>query len=258
MFKKLVRSVVFSRYIDVFGAVLVLVTCLLRNFHLTFYDDGQIISVPLGEQWSTMLAGAFPLGWLSTIGAIFSLLSTRLVGKQNNTGNWIGLATTINSGAVDYFLGNHSAIITYPLTFFIHTFAVVKWTKGVKIRKIDFWYYIINIIGIIIAYLLVWFGMKIFGGRTDFWFFHIIAITFGLSLGANFCTAFKYETTYLGWTVYNIIQLIKATLQLNVANIAKYAFYIFNAVVTLGDWIWNRDVFKKLIVESGERRVINN
>jgi nicotinamide mononucleotide transporter len=241
--KKFVRAIVFSPYIDVIGAVIVLFASISRGFHLTFYIDGQINwNVPLTDHWQTLLNGGFPIGYLSTIGAVFSLLSTRFVGKQSNTGNWISLATTVNSGSVDYFLGNHSAIITYPVTFLIHSFATYKWSKGVKIKKIDVFYYLIFIFAMGLAYILVWLGMKLFpNGMNDFVFYNVLSLGFGLSLGANFCTAFKYESTYLNWTIYNIIQLMKAVMQINIANIAKYIFYLLNAVITLLDWLWNRD-----------------
>ena len=243
--KKAVRSFVQSKYMDLFGAALVLSISIYNQFHLTYYFQGNVkFNVPFAEQLSLLKQGAFPLGIFSTIGAVFSLLSTRFVGKQNNIGNIIGVFTTINSGTIDYFLGNHSAAITYPLTFIITYFAVVKWTKGEKIRKIDFKYYLINAVGLFLGYLLVYIGTEIFGGRDDILFFNIVSITFGLSLGANFSSALKYETTFLSWTIYNIVQLIKAFLQLNIANIAKYIFYMLNATITLGDWIWNRDVRK--------------
>ena len=244
--KKAVRSFVQSKYLDLFGAALVLVISIYNQYHLTYYFQGNVkFEVPFSEQIALIKQGAFPLGIFSTIGAVFSLLSTRFVGKQNNVGNIIGVFTTINSGAIDYFLGNHSAAITYPLTFIITYFAVIKWKKGEKIRKIDFNYYLINSVGLVLGYLLVYIGTEIFGGRDDLLFFNIVSITFGLSLGANFSSALKYETTFLSWTIYNVVQLIKATLQLNIANIAKYIFYMINAAITLGDWIWNRDVRKK-------------
>ncbi len=247
MLKKGVRKFVHSQYMDLLGALVVLSVSLFNGFHLTYYNDGKAIyDVPYAEQWKLLQQGAFPLGILSTIGAVFSLLSTRFVGKQNNFGNIIGLMTTINSGTVDYFLGNHSAAITYPLTFLITYFAVVKWKKGESIRKIDFTYYVINSLGLIIGYSLVYLGVELFGGRNDLFFYHIVSITFGLSLGANFSSALKYESTFLSWTLYNMVQLIKAILQLNIANIAKYIFYLVNAVITLADWIWNRDVRKSL------------
>lgn len=240
-----VRAFVQSKYMDLFGACLVLVISFYNRFPLTYYFHGNVVfDVPFSKQFSMLQQGAFPLGIFSTIGAVFSLLSTRFVGKQNNLGNIIGVFTTINSGTVDYFLGNHSAIITYPITFIITYFAVVKWNKGEKIRKIDFNYYLINFAGLVLGYLLVYIGTELFGGRDDLLFFNILSISFGLSLGANFSSALKYESTFLSWTIYNVVQLIKAFLQMNIANIAKYIFYMINAVITLADWVLNRDMKK--------------
>lgn len=244
--KKGIRAFVHSKYMDILGACVVLLVSILNGFHLTYYHHGHAVyNVPFSQQWELLNEGAFPLGILSTVGAVFSLLSTRFVGKQNNFGNIIGLLTTVNSGTVDYFLGNHSAAITYPLTFIITYFAVVKWNRGEKIRKIDFKYYVINSIGLVLGYALVYLGTEIFGGRDDVFFYHIVSITFGLSLGANFSSALKYESTFLSWTVYNVVQLLKAFTQLNIANIAKYIFYLVNAVITLADWVLNRDLKKK-------------
>lgn len=247
--KKNIRAFVHSKYMDILGACLVLLVSIYNGFHLTFYLHGEIVNhVPFSQQFSLIQQGAFPLGIFSTVGAVFSLLSTRFVGKQNNFGNMIGLLTTINSGTIDYFLGNHSAAITYPLTFFITYFALVKWKRGEKMRNIDFKYYVINSIGLILGYALVYMGTEFFGGRDDLLFYNIVSITFGLSLGANFSSALKYESTFLSWTIYNIVQLFKAILQLNIANIAKYIFYLINAMVTLADWILNKDFRKKEVI----------
>ncbi len=93
----------------------------------------------------------------------------------------------------------------------------------------------------LLGFILVFLGAYIFGGRTDSMFLIIVALTFGLSLGANFSNAFKYEETWLSWAVYNVIQLVKAVLQINLANVVKYAFYLFNSAITLLDWKWNGD-----------------
>ena len=239
----LARKLVRSPYLDVFGAVLVLGVCIVRNFHGTIFFQGEIqFGVPVNELWSYVRQGAYPLGIMSTIGAVFSLLSTRLVGKQNNAGNAIGIVTTVNSGANDFMFGNASAAITYPLTFILQTFAFAKWKQGVSIRKRDIWYYLIIAAGIVIGFGLVYLGAYLLGGRTDSVFLNTVALTFGLSLGANFCSALKYEETWLSWVIYNIVQLVKNSLQANLANIAKYIFYLFNAAITLWDWKGNGDV----------------
>ncbi len=240
--RPLLRQLVQSKYLDLFGALLIFGVCYYRNFHQTIFFQGEIqFGIPFKELWAFVKQGAFPLGIFSTVGAVFSLLSTRLVGKQNNWGNFIGILTTINSGAIDFLFGNASAIITYPLTFFIVTFAFTKWQKGELIRKRDTKYYLIIVAGLIIGFALVYLGAYLFGGRTDNTFLIIVSITFGLSLGANFCNALKYEETWLSWIIYNIVQLAKNTMQMNIANVVKYIFYLFNAFITLFDWKLNGD-----------------
>lgn len=239
------RQIVKSPYIDLFGALLIFGVCVTRDFHGTIYYQGEIqFGIPFLELGSHMQQGAFPLGIFSMVGAIFSVLSTRLVGKQNNWGNFIGILTTISSGAIDYMFGNHSAVITYPVTFAIHNFAFVNWRKGAKIKKRDAWYYLIFAGGIAIGFALVYLGAYLFGGRTDSYFLSLVSVIFGISLGANFCSALKYEETYGNWIVYNIVQLAKNLTQLNIANVVKYVFYLFNAAVTLIDWKFNGDVNK--------------
>jgi nicotinamide mononucleotide transporter len=240
---KVLRNLVHSKHLDLFGAILILVVCVDRDFHETYFQYGQIkFGIPISDIWSQMSAGAFPLGILSTIGAIFSLLSTRLIGKQNNAGNMIGVATTVNSGAIDYLFGNHSAIITYPVSFFLNSLSVFRWHKGESIRPRDLRYYLIFAGGLVFGTLLVYLGAWMFGGRADHAFLIVVSITFGLSIGGNFANAFKYEETWFSWFVYNLVQLVKNIMLLNIANIVKYLFYLFNSVITLLDWKWNGDI----------------
>lgn len=238
-----VRKLVLSKELDLFAAFLILWVCYFRDFHETIYFQGQIeFGIPLSDLGMMMKKGAFPLGIFSIVGAIFSILATRLVGKQNNWGNFIGIITTVSSGLIDYLFGNHSAVITYPLTFFIQTFAFRNWQKGEHIRKRDIYYYLIIAAGILLGFVLVHLGAYLFGGRTDAAFLNSVAVIFGLSIGGNVCNAYKYEETWLSWVIYNLVQLVKNTMQWNLANIVKYIFYLFNAAVTLLDWKWNGDV----------------
>ena len=241
--KAVFRSLVQSKNLDLFGVALVLAVCVYRDFLGTVYQDGQIsFGVPLNQLWGTVQAGAFPLGVFSTIGAVISLLGTRFVGKQKNLGNVFGIITSITSGLIDFLFGNHSAVITYPITFIIHNYAVKNWSDGVKIRKVDKYYYLISALGIMIGFSLVYLGAYLFGGRTDHGFLILVSLIFGISLGANFCNALKYEETWLSWLVYNTIQLFKNLMQLNFANVAKYIFYLFNSFITLMDWRLNGDI----------------
>lgn len=238
----LVRKFVKSPYLDLFGASLILVISIIKNFHGTMYQGGEILfNVPLDEIIDKIKGGAFPLGFVSIASAVFSMLSARLIGKQSNVGNIIGVFTSLTAGTIDFLFGNASAIITYPLTFIIMNFAVFNWAKGETIRKIDWKYYAINLTGLVLAFGMVYLGAFLFGGRTDAVFLNIVSLTFGLSLGANFCSALKYEETWLSWIIYNVVQLAKNLLQLNFANVAKYIFYLINATFTLFDWKFNGD-----------------
>ena len=238
----LIRKIVLSRYLDVFGAALILGVTLYKGFHQTIYYQGEIqFGIPINELWSYFMKGAYPLGVLSTIGAVFSLLSARLIGKQNNIGNGIGVATTVNSGINDFLFGNLSAVITYPFSFFLNAFATLNWHKGITLRQRDVFYYIINLGGLLLGYLLVYLGFKLFEDSWDMILFHSIGITFGLSLGANLCTALKYKETWLSWIIYNFFNLVKNVVLGNIANVVKYVFYLFNSIVTLTDWKVNGD-----------------
>jgi nicotinamide mononucleotide transporter len=243
MANALIRKIVHSDYLDIIGVALILSVCIYRNFHGTVFQHGEIqFGVPFHSLWTTVKSGAFPLGILSIIGAIFSMLSTRFISKQKNSGNMIGVATAVNSGVIDFLFGNRSAVITYPISFFLNSLSVFKWHKGAKIRPKDLQYYLIFVFGIALGFVLVYLGAHLFGGKTEHSFLAVVSITFGLSIGGNFANAFKYEETWINWIIYNIVQLIKNSMLLNIANIVKYIFYLFNAVLTLFDWKLNGDV----------------
>jgi len=236
------RQLVHSTWLDVLGAILILGVCIFRDFHETVFYQGEIkFGIHISDLWSQMKNGAFPLGILSTLGAIFSLLSTRFISKQKNSGNMIGVATSINSGVIDFLFGNRSAAITYPVSFFLNSLSVFRWHNGEKIREKDKQYYLIFIFGIALGFALVYLGAYLFGGKSDHAFLIVVSITFGLSIGGNFANAFKYEETWLNWTIYNIVQLVKNIMLVNIANIVKYIFYLFNAIITLFDWKINGD-----------------
>ena len=237
-----VKSIVGSTYLDVIGALLIFSICYFSNFHGTIYHEGELrFGVPFADLWSFVRMGAYPLGIFSTVGAVFSMLATRFVSKQNNTGNFIGIITTVNSGLNDFLFGNRSAIITYPLTFITHSVAFKRWADGEKIRPRDKYYYAIISIAALIATSLVFLGAYLFGGKTNMSFLIVVAISFSISLGATISNAFKYQETWVNWIIYNLIQIIKNAMIFNIANLVKYAFYIVNASLTLVDWKYNGD-----------------
>ena len=243
------RKITHSKYIDVFGAVLILGVCLYRNFHETIYHNGGIqFGIPFSELGDYIAKGAFPLGFLSIAGAMFSLLSTRLMVRQQNFGNVIWIFTTINSGTIDYLLGNTSAILTYPITFGLALLSTKKWYGGERIKKADTLYFALSALAFVVSYSLVYLGFYLFPSATDVvspFFKHSIAIIFGISLIGNVGIAFKYEESFFVWFIYNIMQLLKNALQGNIANVVKYVFYMGNAILTYFDWSINGDVKKQ-------------
>lgn len=116
------------------------------------------------------------------------MLSTRFTGKLSKWGNYFGIVNTILSGAIDYILGNKAAIITYPVTFLIYTFAIKKWKtsqegrpnqmsqKQVKLAAI-----IISIIAFLFAFVTNYIG---YGGKMNL-LAYVTTIAFALSLIAN-------------------------------------------------------------------------
>ncbi|HEU5623269.1 TPA: nicotinamide mononucleotide transporter [Streptococcus pneumoniae] len=181
-----------------------------------------------------------PFGLISVTNVGISMLSTRFTGKLSKWGNYFGIVNTILSGAIDYILGNKATIITYPVTFLIYTFAIKKWKasqegspnqmsqKQVKLAAI-----IISIIAFLFAFVTNYIG---YGGKMNL-LAYVTTIAFALSLIANALNALKLTTQWGFWLIYNFVQLTKASIQGNFANIGKYIFYILNAIGAL--FVWN-------------------
>ena len=181
-----------------------------------------------------------PFGLISVTNVGISMLSTRFTGKLSKWGNYFGIVNTILSGTIDYILGNKAAIITYPVTFLIYTFAIKKWEasqegrpnqmsqKQIKLAAI-----IISIIAFLFAFVTNYIG---YGGKMNL-LAYVTTIAFALSLIANALNALKLTTQWGFWLIYNFVQLTKAGIQGNFANIGKYIFYILNAIGAL--FVWN-------------------
>ncbi len=240
------RRITHSKYIDLFGVILVVGVSLARNFHETIYYQGAIqFGIPFSELGSYIKKGAFPIGFLSIIGAILSLLSTRFLVRQHNFGNILWILITINSGILDYLFGNTSAVITYPLTFGLALLSTKKWYQGELIKDADRLYYLLFVLSFVVSYSLVYLGFYFFDTVTAIdnpFFKHSIAIIFGISIIGNVGVAFKYKQSFFVWTIYNIVQMVKNLMQGNIANVVKYVFYMGNAIITYFDWSINGDV----------------
>ena len=181
-----------------------------------------------------------PFGLISVTNVGISMLSTRFTGKVNKWGNYLGILNTVLSGTIDYILGNKAAIITYPVTFIIYTFAIQKWQnsqegKPNRLSKIQT--KLVAIFATILAFAFAYGTNYIgYGGQMNT-LAYITTVAFALSLVANVFNALKLTTQWRFWLVYNVVQLAKASVQGNFANVGKYIFYILNALGAL--FVWN-------------------
>lgn len=181
-----------------------------------------------------------PFGLISVTNVGISMLSTRFTGKVSRWGNYLGILNTVLSGTIDYILGNKAAIITYPVTFLIYTFAIKKWQESQEGKpntrnkaQTKLIATIATITAFAFAYITNYIG---YGGNMNP-LAYVTTIAFALSLVANIFNALKLTTQWSFWLVYNIIQLIKAGIQGNFANVGKYIFYIINSIGAL--FVWN-------------------
>ena len=174
------------------------------------------------------------------------MLSTRFTGKLSKWGNYFGIVNTILSGAIDYILGNKAAIITYPVTFLIYTFAIKKWEVSQEGRpnqmsqkqlKIGGHHHFNHRLPLCFCDQLYRYG-----GKMNL-LAYVTTIAFALSLIANALNALKLTTQWGFWLIYNFVQLTKAGIQGNFANIGKYIFYILNAIGAL--FVWNDEEVKQ-------------
>lgn len=211
-----------SNLLDWIGVAIVLIGSLSLGYHRT---------------WTT---GGFPLGYVSIGTTVFSLLSTRFVSKQNNLGNVIGIFTAMLACIVDYMLGNTSAWLTFPISMLANVAASFQWKKGVEVRSHDGLYYVLFILSLVSGAGLTYLGFYLAGDTPRPALFITTAMIVGFAFAGNIANVFKYQETWLTWMVYNGVKLYQSILLLNIANIFKYIYYIFNATITFMDWHFNR------------------
>lgn len=234
--KKSLNIFATSKWFDLFGVALVVGIAIASG-----YLNSRLDKFVDWGPWTALV----PFGLISVTNVGISMLSTRFTGKLSKWGNYFGIVNTILSGAIDYILGNKAAIITYPVTFLIYTFAIKKWEasqegrpnqmsqKQVKLAAI-----IISIIAFLFAFVTNYIG---YGGKMNL-LAYVTTIAFALSLIANALNALKLTTQWGFWLIYNFVQLTKAGIQGNFANIGKYIFYILNAIGAL--FVWNDEEVK--------------
>ena len=229
--KKSLKIFATSKWFDLFGVTLVVGIAIASG-----YLNSRLDKFVNWGPWTALV----PFGLISVTNVGISMLSTRFTGKLSKWGNYFGIINTILSGAIDYILGNKAAIITYPVTFLIYTFAIKKWEasqegrpnqmsqKQLKLAAI-----IISVIAFLFAFVTNYIG---YGGKMNL-LAYVTTIAFALSLIANALNALKLTTQWGFWLIYNFVQLTKAGIQGNFANIGKYIFYILNAIGAL--FVWN-------------------
>ena len=224
-----------SKFFDLIGILIVILTACLSGY---LFETLQ--QVTQWGNWSKFV----PFGVLSMISAIISLMSDRLTARLNNLGNWIGLVGIILSATVDYLLGNQGAIFTYPITFVIQAWAIKIWVNSDQYQakrpltgtrgllEIGLFFTFSMIISFVINYM---------GFDRINALYVVTSLIFGLSLTANFLNAMKLTIQWPFWVVYNVIQLIKAVIQGNFANVGKYFYYITNSIAGLALWHRSRN-----------------
>lgn len=90
----------------------------------------------------------------------------------------------------------------------------------------------IVVIGFAFSYLTNYIG---YGGNMST-LAYITTIAFAFSLVGNGLNIFKLSTQWQFCLFYNIVQVVKALVQGNFANVGKYIFYIINSIGALFVW----------------------
>jgi hypothetical protein len=221
-----IKTVTNSTYLDIIGLVIVLAASFTLGYHQTVIDFTF-----QGTHY------VFLLGYVSIINTGFSMIGNRLVTKKNNFGNLITTCNTFLSGCIDYLLGNAGAILTYPVTF-IGNFLVFKaWKKSKVLRSIDFIFYRNIVLGFFFSLVLNYIAFTYIAQNPIDWkLFFAIAVPAGITFGGTFNTARMYPDNWFMWQLYNLTKMVQNVLLMNTANVAKYAFYFFNAIIGYITW----------------------
>ncbi len=225
----IIKSITNSTYLDVIGLLIVIAASISLGYHKTVYNfsfnDKEYV---------------FFLGYISILNTGFSMIGNRLVTKKNNIGNLITTCNTVLSGSIDFMLGNIGAALTYPVSIFGNLTVFNAWKKSRILRSIDFIFYRNIVLGLVLSIILNFIAFRYLSEKEIDWkLFFAVAIPAGITFGGTFNTARMYPDNWFLWQFYNLTKLIQNVFLMNIANIAKYGFYMFNAV--LGYITWNDD-----------------
>jgi hypothetical protein len=229
-----IKKITNSTYLDFVGLAIVVAASITLGYHKT-----EIDFTFQGTKY------VFYLGYVSIVNTGFSMMGNRLVTKKNNFGNLITTCNTFLSGSIDYLLGNAGAILTYPVSFIGNYLVFKAWKKSKILRSVDFIFYRNIILGFFFSIVLNFIAFKyITQTPIDWKLFFAIAIPAGITFGGTFNTARMYPDNWFLWQFYNLTKILQNVLLMNVANVAKYAFYFFNAII--GYITWNDDKKRQL------------
>ena len=224
-----IKKITNSTYLDFIGLAIVIVASLTLGYHKT-----EINFTFQGTKY------VFFLGYVSIVNTGFSMMGNRLVTKKNNFGNLITTCNTFLSGSIDYLLGNIGAILTYPVSFIGNYLVFKAWKKSTILRSVDFIFYRNIFLGFFFSIVLNYIAFKYVAETPIDWkLFFAIAIPAGITFGGTFNTARMYPDNWFMWQFYNLTKVIQNILLMNIANVAKYSFYFFNAII--GYITWNDD-----------------
>lgn len=229
-----IKKITNSTYLDFIGLAIVIAASLTLGYHKT-----EINFTFQGTKY------IFFLGYVSIVNTGFSMMGNRLVTKKNNFGNLITTCNTFLSGSIDYLLGNVEAILTYPVSFIGNYLVFKAWKKSKILRSVDFIFYRNIILGFFFSIVLNYIAFKYIAQTPIDWkLFFAIAVPAGITFGGTFNTARMYPDNWFLWQFYNLTKIIQNVLLMNVANVAKYTFYFFNAII--GYITWNDDKKQQL------------
>jgi hypothetical protein len=229
-----IKKITNSTYLDFIGLAIVITASLTLGYHKT-----EINFTFQGTKY------IFFLGYVSIVNTGFSMMGNRLVTKKNNFGNLITTCNTFLSGSIDYLLGNVGAILTYPVSFIGNYLVFKAWKKSKILRSVDFIFYRNIILGFFFSIVLNYIAFKYIAQTPIDWkLFFAIAVPAGITFGGTFNTARMYPDNWFLWQFYNLTKIIQNVLLMNVANVAKYTFYFFNAII--GYITWNDDKKQQL------------
>lgn len=235
-FQKACETIATAKWMDIIGVLIVAGVAISAGYATETLGDVAKWANTIGLAW-------LPFGLISIGNTVLSIMSTRLTGRMKYAGNVVGIINVVLSGAIDYILGNKAAIISYPVTFIIYVVALYVWKKYADEHKADLAakplegkrkmlvMTTIFVFSFAFSYWINWIGF----GQFNLLFF-LTWIVFALSLVSNILNAMKLSLQNNYWIIYNIVQLVKAIVMGNWANVGKYIYYIISMIASLFYW----------------------